>query len=102
MNRKNEMELKTKKINELININMGLEQEMNQLKTYYKSKEKNKNLKNKNDYINSNETEYKDNNKKDVNFNNEEKEEEENINQYKGIEEQCNFEELNIEELHSK
>ena len=101
MNRKNEMDLKTKKINELININIGLEQEVNQLKTHYKLKANNKNLKNKNDYINSNETEYKTNNKKDGNFNNKENDEE-TINKYEEIEEQCNFEELNIEQLHSK
>ena len=102
MNRKNEMDMKTKKINELMNINMGLEQEMNQLKIYFKSKEKNKNLKNKNDYINSTEKENKYNNDKNYyDFNNLVKGEE-NINHYEEIEEQCNFEELSVEELHNK
>ena len=102
MNRKNEMDMKTKKINELMNINMGLEQEMNQLKIYFKSKEKNKNLKNKNDYINSTEKENKYNNEKNYyDFNNLVKGEE-NINHYEEIEEQCNFEELSVEELHNK
>ena len=98
MYRKNEMDMKTKKINELMNINMGLEKEMNQLKIYYKSKEKNKN-----DYINSNETQkkIKDNKEKNYDFNNVEKDEE-NIKQYEGFEEKCSFEELSIEELHSK
>jgi chromosome segregation ATPase len=100
MNKKNEVDMKTKKINELMNINMGLEQEMNKLKIYYKSKEKNKNL-NKNDYINSNEIENKYNNEINYDFNNVEKDEEK-INQYEDIEEQCNFEELNVEELNSK
>ena len=97
MNRKKEMDMKTKKINELMNINTGLEQEMNQLKIYYKSKENYLNLINKNDFINSNETENKDDNEIKVDFNNEE-----NINHYEEDEDRCNFEELNVEELHSK
>ena len=102
MNRKNEMDMKTKKINELMNINMGLEQEMNQLKIYFKSKEKNKNLKNKNDYSNSTEKENKYNNDKNYYDFNNLVIGEENINHYEEIEEQCNFEELSVEELHNK
>ena len=107
MNRKNEMDMKTKKINELMNINMGLEQEMNQLKIYYKSKEnkksKNTNSNNfENNYLNSNEPENED-------FNNEQLNEEKNIdyeNQYESnnneeMENQYNFGEL-IDELHSR
>jgi len=110
MNRKNEMDMKTKKINELMNINMGLEQEMNQLKIYYKSKENNKKLKNnnylENDYINTNEPENKDNNSINEDFNEQLNEEQDNeySNQYENneeMEDQKNFGEL-IDELHSR
>jgi hypothetical protein len=114
MNRKNEMDMKTQKINELMNINMGLEQEMNQLKIYYKSKE-NKKSKNdnsnsfENNYINSNEPENKDKNSINEDFNNEEMNEEKNNeygNQYESnnneeMENQYNIGEL-IDELHSR
>ena len=94
------MDMKTQKINELMNINMGLEQEMNQLKIYYKSKE-NKKSKNdnsnsfENNYINSNEPENKDKNSINEDFNNEELNEEKN-NEYGNQYESNNNEEMEI------
>ena len=106
MNRKNEMDIKNKKINELMNINFGLEKEMNQLKTYYKAKGSNnntiKNIKSINRENNFNENNMeKDNNK--INEN-------EDINNNQYSDKKCeaenknkeNFEELSVDELHSR
>jgi len=96
LNRKNEMDLKTKKINELMNINMGLEQEMNQLKIYYKSKDSNNKLLQKNNY-NSEKDDYIENNSNNkIDSDNEEN------NKYEEFNMEDEFEELNVDELHSR
>ena len=92
MNRKNEMEIKTKKINELMNKNIGLKQEVNQLKMNFKSKEYNS-------------FEFHFDGHKDHNVKNKEykyEDEEYNNNQYKDNNIKNAFEELSLDELHSK
>ena len=93
INRKTEMDIKTKKIKELMNKNIGLEQKMNQLKIYYKSKENsNKKLAN----YKSSEMDYSKNNRdNDMDRGNEEN--------YNKSEENrmISFEELSLDELHT-
>ena len=87
------MDIKTKKIKELMNKNIGLEQKMNQLKIYYKSKENsNKKLAN----YKSSEMDYSKNNRdNDMDRGNEEN--------YNKSEENrmISFEELSLDELHT-
>ena len=87
MNKKNEMDIKTKKINELMNKNIGLEKKMDQLKIYYQSKENsNKNLI---DYKKENEYIEKSNNRL-------------NVKKENHIQNEDQFEELSLDELHSR
>ena len=99
MNRKTEMDKKTKKINELMNKNIGLEKKMDQLKIYYQSKENtNKNLNKDYNYMKYNNSEEKDNNR----HNDIGKEGEENNNQYRENILEDEYEELSVDELHTK
>ena len=87
------MEIKTKKINELMNKNIDLKQEVNELKIKFKFKEYNSSEINYNDYniYNTfNDKEYKD------------KFEEYNYNQYEDNNIKTEFEELSLDELHNK
>ena len=92
---KNEMHFKTRKIKELMDKNNGLEQEMKQLKIYYK----------KNDYIYEYSKKNNKNYNKDLNIddvkNMKQKHTKKYINKEK-INEDLNLEDLNIEELHNK
>lgn len=96
LNRKNEMDLKTKKINELMNINMGLEQEMNQLKTYYKSKDSNNKILQKNNYNSIEDDNIENNSNNKISSDNEEN------NKYEEFYMEDEFEELNVDELHGR
>ena len=99
MNRKTEMDKKTKKINELMNKNIDLEQEMNQLKIYYRKKESNKAKYN----YNNTENDYNDINN-DNYYESEDNEIENNNNIYQNeetSEDEEQYDELNIDELHS-
>ena len=82
--KRNEMNIKTKKIKELTDKNNNLEQKMSQLKIFYK----NKNSIHENSKRNNNHFD------KII--------EEENITESKDIEKSINFEELSVEELHNK
>ncbi len=103
LNRKNQMDIKTKKINELMSLNMDLENEMNQLKIYYQKKQYNnrKNrVKYKKEFIEM---------KMNVNDNlntlseneNENESEEYNENEENDVYDD-DFGELNMDELHSR
>ena len=94
MHRKNEMAIKTKKINELMNKNIDLKQEVNQLKIYFKSKEYNSSEIN---YSN-----YNDNNINDKEYMGEDEDGEYNNNQYEDNYIKNEFEELSLDELHTK
>ena len=92
---KNEMYIKTKKIKELTDKNNGLEQEMNQLKIFYKKDNYIYEYSKKNDKIYN----------KDLNLDNKkgvkEKQRKKDINNEK-TDENFNLEDLNIEELQNK
>ena len=99
MNRRTEMDKKTKKINELMNKNIGLEKKMDKLKIYYQSKENNnKNLNIDYDLLDNNLNDKRDN----YRFNDIEKGEEENNNQSEDNKIKDEFEELSLDELHTK
>ena len=95
LDKKNEIDIKTKKIRELTDKNNGLEQEMAQLKIYYENKNRNgKNINkinksymkdlNKNDSISEKIKKKKNQVKEDI------------------LEEKIKLEELSTEELHNK
>ena len=93
INKENEMDMKTKKIYELMNKNIGLEKKMDQLKIYYQSKENsNKNLI---DY-NSKENEYIEKKNSKIN------EKEANDILYEDNNKKDQFEDLSLDELHSR
>ena len=88
------MDFKTKKIKELTNKNIDLEKEMKKLKVYYKKKE---------NFIynkKSNKNENKDNNKSNNSI--EEKNEKEICEKFQQLEENINYENFSIDELHNE
>ena len=94
LNKQDEMDFKTKKIKELTNKNIGLEKEMKKLKVYYKKKE---------NFIynkKSNKNENKDNNKSNNSI--EEKNEKEICEKFQQLEENINYENFSIDELHNE
>ena len=94
LNKQDEMDFKTKKIKELTNKNIDLEKEMKKLKVYYKKKE---------NFIynkKSNKNENKDNNKSNNSI--EEKNEKEICEKFQQLEENINYENFSIDELHNE
>ena len=94
LNKQDEMDFKTKKIKELTNKNIGLEKEIKKLKVYYKKKE---------NFIynkKSNKNENKDNNKSNNSI--EEKNEKEICEKFQQLEENINYENFSIDELHNE
>ena len=94
INKQDEMDFKTKKIKELTNKNIDLEKEMKKLKVYYKKKE---------NFIynkKSNKNENKDNNKSNNSI--EEKNEKEICEKFQQLEENINYENFSIDELHNE
>lgn len=95
LKKKSEMYKKTKKIKELTDKNIGLEQEMNNLKIYYKN---NNYVPEKFDKTNKPYINQFNNN----NINDKSNEGEENISQYDESESNINYDELSVDELHNK
>ena len=91
MNKRNEMDMKTKKINELMNKNIGLEKKMDRLKIYYQSKENsNRNLidyNSKDEYIDKKNNRINEKEENNIKYTDNRKEE---------------FDELSLDELHSR
>ena len=94
LNKQDKMHYKTKKIEELTNKNIGLEQEMNKLKVYYNKKgnfvsnKRNNKIENKDNNISNNSIDEQ--NQKEISA------------QYQQLEENINYENLSIEELHNE